>query len=218
MPVGHLLAQMIRESAALDLSGNQGSTGSLVGSAIVDMLAATLEIQAGRPGHVSSHEARVERTKAYIDRHLDAASLDVEQLAAAQSVSSRTLTRAFAQQGSTPMSWLWKRRIEASYCALKGALGLQRRSRRRFLRLHLQSRIALVEQMLAENRTQLVAVARFERLQHLIVIVNRAVPFGARVSASAGTRRHLHFPVICIQNATWPITLDATGSWRTDNG
>ncbi|CAB3643182.1 helix-turn-helix domain-containing protein [Paraburkholderia sp. SIMBA_055] len=119
MPIGHLLAQMIRESAARDLSGNQGSSGSLVGSAIVDMLAATLEIQAGRPAHVSAHEALVERTKAYIDRHLDVASLDVEQLAAAQSVSSRTLTRAFAQQGSTPMSWLWRRRLEASYCALK---------------------------------------------------------------------------------------------------
>jgi AraC-like DNA-binding protein len=119
IPVGNLLAQMIRQAASLNLSGDKASTAALVGSAIVDMLAATLEIQAGRSGHVSAHEALVERAKAYIDRHLDEASLDVEQLAAAQGVSGRTLTRAFAQQGNTPMNWLWKRRIEASYCALK---------------------------------------------------------------------------------------------------
>jgi AraC-like DNA-binding protein len=119
LPTGDLLARMIREAKALDLSENQTSTASLVASAIIDMLAATLELQAGRPGYVSAHEALVERTKAYIHRNLDVSTLDVEQLAAAQGVSSRTLTRAFAQQGATPMSWLWKRRIEASYCALK---------------------------------------------------------------------------------------------------
>ncbi|BBQ02390.1 AraC family transcriptional regulator (plasmid) [Burkholderia sp. SFA1] len=121
LPTGDLLTRMIREANALKLSENQASTASLVASAIVDMLAATLEWQAGRPGHVSAHEALVARTKAYIDRNLDVPTLDVEQIAAAQGVSSRTLTRAFAQQGATPMSWLWKRRIEASYCALKEA-------------------------------------------------------------------------------------------------
>lgn len=119
LATGDLLARMIREANALDLSDSPASTASLVASAIVDMLAATLELQAGHPGHLSPHEALFERTKAYIDRNLDVSTLDVEQLAAAQGVSSRTLTRAFAQHGATPMSWLWKRRIEASYCALK---------------------------------------------------------------------------------------------------
>jgi AraC-like DNA-binding protein len=119
LPIARLLATMIREAAELDFPTHQASTASLFASAIVDMLAATLELQAGRSGYVTSHEALVQRTKAYIDRHLDAVSLDVEQLAAAQGVSGRTLTRAFAQNGSTPMHWLWQRRIEASYCALK---------------------------------------------------------------------------------------------------
>jgi len=119
LPVAGLLAAMIREAANLDFAAHPSTTASLFASSMVDMLAATLELQAGRSGYVSSHEALVQRTKAYIGRHLDVVSLDVEQLAAAQGVSGRTLTRAFAKQGSTPMHWLWQRRIEASYCALK---------------------------------------------------------------------------------------------------
>jgi AraC-like DNA-binding protein len=119
LPTSRLLAAMIREAAKLGLDTQQSTTASLFSSAIVDMLAATLELQAGRSGYVTSHEALVQRAKSYIDRHLDMVSMDVEQLATAQGVSGRTLTRAFAQQGSTPMHWLWQRRIEASYCALK---------------------------------------------------------------------------------------------------
>jgi AraC-like DNA-binding protein len=118
-PIAELLAQMIRQAATWDFPMDLETTASLFASAIVDMLAASLELQSGRSGHISPHEALFLRTKAYIDKHLDSASLDVEQLAHAQGVSSRTLTRAFALHGSTPMRWLWQRRVEASYCALK---------------------------------------------------------------------------------------------------
>jgi AraC-like DNA-binding protein len=119
LPVVALLGRMIHEAAHLHFPDKQSTTASLFASAVVDLLAATLELQSGRVGHVTSHEALVQRTKAYIDRHLDVASLDLGQLAATQGVSSRTLTRAFAQQGCTPMHWLWQRRIDGSYCALK---------------------------------------------------------------------------------------------------
>jgi AraC-like DNA-binding protein len=119
LPVVGLLGRMIYEAAHLHFPDEQSTTASLFASAVVDLLAAALELQSGYVGQVTSHEALVQRTKAYIDGHLDVASLDLEGLAATQGVSSRTLTRAFAQQGCTPMHWLWKRRIEGSYCALK---------------------------------------------------------------------------------------------------
>lgn len=48
---------------------------------------------------------------------------------------------------------------------------------RHFLpRLHLQNRIPLIQQMLPKNRAQLLPIPRFKRLQHLIMIMNRAIP------------------------------------------
>lgn len=55
---------------------------------------------------------------------------------------------------------------------------LQHRPRHVLPRLHLQNRIPLIQQMLPKNRAQLLPIARLERLQHLIVIMNRAIPLG----------------------------------------
>src|SRR6266702_2564326 len=57
--------------------------------------------------------------------------------------------------------------------AAKGKnLNLQRRRTAPFL----QNRIAFIQQMLPKNRAQPLSIPRFKRLQHLIMIMNRAIP------------------------------------------
>jgi len=117
-PTARLLGHMIREAANLELSGSEAMEASLAGS-MLDMLSAVLQVQSdGAEAALSSHAQLYQRTREYIAAHLDDCELDVEQMAAAQHVSARTLARVFAEHGSTPIQHLWKQRLEASHAAL----------------------------------------------------------------------------------------------------
>jgi AraC-like DNA-binding protein len=113
-----LLASMMREAAVIEFSGHHGAQVPLA-SSLIDMLAVVLQIQVdGCMNALSAHEALFKGAREYIAEHLDDCEMDVEKIAAAQRVSARTLTRVFAEHGTTPMQWLWKQRLEASHCAL----------------------------------------------------------------------------------------------------
>jgi len=113
-----LLGSMIRQAAVIELSAHPGAEASMA-SVLLDMLAVVLQMQVdGQGGTPSSHDALFKKSRDYINGHLDDCEMTVAQIAAAQRVSARTLTRVFAEQGTTPMQWLWKRRLEASHCAL----------------------------------------------------------------------------------------------------
>ncbi|MDB5828837.1 MAG: AraC-type DNA-binding protein [Variovorax sp.] len=113
-----LLASMMREAAVIDLPANQGAQVPLAAS-LLDMLAVVLQLQvAGGTPALSPREALFKSAQDFISEHLDDCELDVERIAAAQHVSARTMTRVFAEHGTTPMHWLWQRRLEASHCAL----------------------------------------------------------------------------------------------------
>jgi AraC-like DNA-binding protein len=113
-----LLASMMREAAVIEFSGHQGAQAPLA-SSLLDMLAVVLQMQVdGSATPLSAHDALFKGARDYIAEHLDDCEMDVEQIAAAQRVSARTLTRVFAEHGTTPMQWLWKQRLEASHCAL----------------------------------------------------------------------------------------------------
>jgi len=45
-------------------------------------------------------------------------ALDVGSIARALNTSPRTLNRAFAANGTTPMRWLWRQRLDAAHRAL----------------------------------------------------------------------------------------------------
>jgi AraC-like DNA-binding protein len=118
-PIAKLLGNMIREAAVIELTGHEAMQAS-VASSLLDMLSAVLQFQISDSGVVrSSHDALFQKARDFIMAHLDDCELDVEQIAAAQHVSARTLTRVFAEHGTTPMQWLWKQRLEASHCALR---------------------------------------------------------------------------------------------------
>ena len=119
-----LLASMIRQAAVIPLSAHPGAQ-TMLASSLLDMLAVVLQLEVdGSGGALSSHEAIFKKAGGYINDHLDDCDMDVAQIAAAQNVSARTLTRVFAERGATPMQWLWKRRLESSHCALlEGRVG-----------------------------------------------------------------------------------------------
>jgi AraC-like DNA-binding protein len=117
-PIAKLLGSMIREAVVLELSGRDATQASLA-SSLLDMLSTVLQVQvAGTDAARSGHGALFQKTRDYIVAHLGDCELDVEQIARAQNVSARTLARVFAEQGTTPIQWLWKQRLEASHRAL----------------------------------------------------------------------------------------------------
>ncbi|CAN5732026.1 helix-turn-helix domain-containing protein [soil metagenome] len=112
-----LLASMMREAAVIDLPLHQGAQVPLA-ACLLDMLAVALQMQVAQTPLSSSRDALFRSAQDFINEHLDDCELDVERIAAAQHVSARTLTRVFAEHGTTPMHWLWQRRLESSHCAL----------------------------------------------------------------------------------------------------
>lgn len=118
-PIAKLLGNMIREASTMQLDGHD-ALQARVASSLLDMVSAVLQFQMDNTGVVrTSHDALFQRASDFIASHLDDCELDVEQIAAAQHVSARTLTRIFAEHGTTPMQHLWKRRMEASHFALR---------------------------------------------------------------------------------------------------
>lgn len=116
--ISTLLASMMREAAVIDVTGHQGVQVPLAAS-LLDLLAVVLRMQvAGGTSMLSSREELYRLSKDFINEYLDDCELDVQRIAAAQHVSARTITRVFAEHGTTPMHWIWQRRLEASHCAL----------------------------------------------------------------------------------------------------
>jgi len=117
--ITRVLGSMIKEAATTSALSEMPSAGTRVVSSLLDLLTATLDVQTGyNGGKGSSQEALYRRATSYIEEHLEDPALDVEMLSRSQHVSSRTLARVFAAHGTTPMRWIWHRRLEASHCAL----------------------------------------------------------------------------------------------------
>lgn len=116
--VGRLVGSIV---AQLDGFGADTQPGviDLVGNATLDLVAAALAAEAGGtiPGSGSDHRL-LGAAVAFMRANLDEATLDLETIARRLNTSPRSLNRAFATQGTTPMRWLWRQRLEACNRAL----------------------------------------------------------------------------------------------------
>ena len=61
------------------------------------------------------------KVQKYLLDNMDDASLSLETIANDNNMSSRTLNRLFAKEGTTAMRWLWQQRLNACYKALMNA-------------------------------------------------------------------------------------------------
>ena len=124
-PMGGLAANMIRTVASLNLPGD-ASASAKVGTSLVDVLSVAIEMEvAGRTELCDRQAGLLKRAKEYMRSRIDESELDVDGIASALYVSPRTLSRAFASEGTTVIRWLWKERLEASYAALSEGRAMQ---------------------------------------------------------------------------------------------
>lgn len=141
-PAGPLLARMLVDSVEAELaggtadlrdrptqpSGGRADLPARWAAALLDMLSLCLEMQGlaepsahatETPGRTpATRDALRARISRWLSSRLDDPTLSIESIARAHGISPRTLLRTFAQNGTTPMRWLWRQRLEASRRAL----------------------------------------------------------------------------------------------------
>ncbi len=116
-PVSAPLRSMIEYAAVADFTKMRSGAAAQLGSTLLDLAAVALEFK------INDVEPFIEsglygRILAFIERNFEDPDLCLESLARAHQVSSRTITRAFARHGQTPMSVVWQKRLEASRLSL----------------------------------------------------------------------------------------------------
>ncbi len=118
-PLGSLATNMMSTVMSLDLPG-EAAVSAKIGASLIDILSATIEMELqSRNDLVDRQASLVKRAKDYMRARLYESELNVDSIADALYVSPRTLSRAFACEGTTIIHWLWRERLEASYTALK---------------------------------------------------------------------------------------------------
>lgn len=91
-----------------------------VTASVLDIFSAVFESDAPALSLATLQERRLEQVQAYMRAHLHEDGLDVDQIARASSMATRTLYRLFAFEATTPMQWLWEQRLIQSYRLLEG--------------------------------------------------------------------------------------------------
>jgi AraC family transcriptional activator of tynA and feaB len=116
--VGSLASTVLSSAVAIDVP--QDTVASIrLGTSMVDILASAIEMELDAQGDLRDRQAQLlKKAKDYIRAHLDDTELDVDQVALALHVSTRTLSRAFASEGISVIKWLWQERLETSYVTL----------------------------------------------------------------------------------------------------
>ena len=111
--VGRLVGSIVEQLDGFDSDTKPGVI-DLIGDATLDLVAAALAAEAGgtMPGSGSDHPL-LGAAVAFLRANLNEATLDLETIAQRLNTSSRSLNRAFATEGTTPMRWLWRQRLEA---------------------------------------------------------------------------------------------------------
>lgn len=116
-PAAAPLRAMIEQATCIDFDRARPNAAPQFGSTLLDLVAVALELQMGEDQRPSERDL-YGRMLTYVRRHFDDPDLCLDTLADAHRVSSRTVTRAFARQGQTPMGVVWQLRLEASQSAL----------------------------------------------------------------------------------------------------
>jgi len=111
------LREMIVQAWEIDFDRLRPGAAERFGSTLLDLLGVALEFQT-EVKETSAERDLHGRISAYIQRHFLDTELSLQVLADAHRVSTRTVTRAFARHGQTPIGMVWQLRLAASRRAL----------------------------------------------------------------------------------------------------
>ena len=114
-PVLGSLIKEVSENATLT---DVPSAATHVTTSILDLLACLIDLHDGNTAHQSVNDALFKRACAFIQQRIEDPDLSADMVAVSERISLRTLARVFAANGTTPMRYIWQKRLEASYCAI----------------------------------------------------------------------------------------------------
>ncbi len=116
--LGALAGSVVRQLVSFDEPANDGVVDRL-GASALDIIATTLDAELSDPLEQGpGHASLFNQVKRYMLAHIIEAELDIATIARAHGIAPRTLNRLFAEEGTTPIRWLWQQRLDAAYKAL----------------------------------------------------------------------------------------------------
>lgn len=111
---------LAKQSMELAASPGTGSAASYLAASFIDLVCALVERQCHEHSDLTPRTLnQLDKIKRYALGNLGDEDLSIESMVRHGAVSRRTLNRLFAKDGTTPMHWVWARRLDASYNALK---------------------------------------------------------------------------------------------------
>ncbi|MHC3916371.1 helix-turn-helix domain-containing protein [Alcaligenes nematophilus] len=117
--LGPMAGALVKQLLSLGEAAADGMDRRVTAS-VLDIFSAVFESDAPALSRGTRQERRLEQVQAYMRAHLHEDGLDVDQIARASSMATRTLYRLFALEATTPMQWLWEQRLIHSYRLLEG--------------------------------------------------------------------------------------------------
>jgi AraC-like DNA-binding protein len=115
-----LLMDLATRTMLLDVPDDSSTTvGARLASSVQDLVSAVIDLEIEERGALNHQRmSQLERAQRYAVANLGDENLSPEAMAKRGAVSLRTLNRLFAKIGTTPMRWVWQRRLQASHSAL----------------------------------------------------------------------------------------------------
>jgi AraC-like DNA-binding protein len=116
--LGALAGGIIRELVGFD-ERTSVEIIERVSAAALDIVATAIEAETlGEVVAAPGRHRLLGQVETYLLANLSDSQLDIDMIASATNMTPRTLNRVFAAEGTTPMRWLWRQRLTASYRAL----------------------------------------------------------------------------------------------------
>lgn len=113
-----ILGSLMKELNGSTVLSNVPSAELRASGAVLDLLSCVIDLHEGSDSGHSVTKTLYRRACAYVQRNIEDPELSAESMALSERISARTVARVFAAHGTTPMRYVWQKRLEASYCAL----------------------------------------------------------------------------------------------------
>lgn len=113
---GRLALAMVQELCQSSITRQATDLAQLVG-ATLDVAATNAAQSQGT--ELRRNDALIAKLSDYVRANIDDTEISLDTLVAVSGVSARTLNRNFALYGTTPMKWVWEKRLELAHDAIK---------------------------------------------------------------------------------------------------
>lgn len=118
--LGRVVHSMTNHLAGWCEQAESPETGRRVGESLIDMITITLEAELENKCGRSNGDPRLSRAKSFFLDNLGNSNTELGSVCEAVGITPRTLNRLFLADGTTPMRWLWRQRLQESKKWIEG--------------------------------------------------------------------------------------------------